>query len=48
MNEYMSKLKSLGFSASEAYRIWLDFMKNYGKSVLDEFIEDLRRDLKCG
>lgn len=44
MNEYILKLSCLGFPAHEAYRIWWDFMKNYGKMRLDEYIEELERE----
>ena len=45
MNIYIEKLNRIGVSASEAYRIVFDFLKNYSVAELEEYIESLEADV---
>lgn len=44
MTEYVDKLCRLGIPACSAVMIAQDFLKNFGTTALDEYIEELERD----
>lgn len=44
MTEYVDRLMRLGIPACNAVSITQDFLKNFGTTALDEYIEDLERD----
>ena len=47
MNIYIARLMSCGYSMTDAYMTYHDFIKNYGLDSLIDFLRSLEES-KCG
>lgn len=48
MSEYIQRLIRCGYSPSDAYRTCYNFIKEFNMSILQKFISDLEKGLRCG
>lgn len=48
MEEYIERLKRLGYSSSDAYTIMYDFFKNYSEMELEDYIRQMESDVYVG
>lgn len=48
MEEYIERLKRVGYSDNEAYTIIYDFFKNYSELELEDYIKQVESDVYVG